>query len=44
MMRAGQVIKTDIAVIEPDGASATNFQIDACMPNEDGTLNCANKL
>ena len=44
MMRAGQMIKTDIAVIEPEGASATNFQIDACMPNENGTLNCANKL
>ncbi|MDH3400026.1 MAG: DUF3426 domain-containing protein, partial [Chromatiales bacterium] len=44
MMRAGQMIKTDIAVIEPEGASATNFQIDACMPNEDGALNCANKL
>jgi len=44
MMRAGQMIKTDIAVMEPEGVSATNFQIDACMPNEDGTLNCANKL
>ena len=44
MMFAGQMIKTNIAVIEPGGAGATTFQVDACIQNPGGTLDCANQL
>ncbi len=44
MMFAGQLIKTDIAVIEPEGAGATTFQVDACIEMPGGTLDCANQL
>ena len=44
MMFAGQLIKTDIAVVEPEGAGATTFQVDACIEMPGGTLDCANQL
>jgi len=44
MMLAGQLIKTDISIIEPEGANATTFQVDACIENPRGHLDCANQL
>lgn len=43
-MRSGELLRTDIAVLEPEGQAATNFQIDACLQGPDGRLNCANEL
>jgi len=44
MMLAGQMIKTDISIVEPEGAGATTFQVDACIENPRGHLDCANQL
>ena len=44
MMLAGQLIKADISIIEPEGAGATTFQVDACIENPGGHLDCANQL
>ena len=38
---ADQRIDTDIRVIDP-GRAAMGFEIDACLPNNNGTVRCAN--
>jgi len=44
LMQAGEHLRTDVAIIDPPGSGATNFQIDACLSEANGRLSCANLL
>lgn len=44
LMQAGELLRTDVAIVDPPGSGATNFQIDACLAQADGRLSCANLL